>query len=111
MPPQPAPALADDAGAVVPADSPMERRRSARHAELTIATLQPSSGDASCDRQVMVCNLSLGGVGFRSAQRFAPGESYRITLGSGPLFLNARLCIVSCRSRPDGMYDVGAEFC
>lgn len=59
----------------------------------------------------MVCNLSLGGVGFRSPQRFAAGESYRITMGAGALFLNARLRIVSCRNRKDGTFDIGAEFC
>jgi len=88
-----------------------ERRRSHREPQMTVATLQPVNGDASVDRQVLVCNLSLGGVGFRSAQRFLPGEMYRITLGSGPLFLNARLRVVSCRARPDGTFDVGAAFC
>jgi hypothetical protein len=88
-----------------------ERRRSNREPQTTVATLQPVNGDASVDRQVLVFNLSLGGVGFRAAVRFLPGESYRITLGTGPLFLNARLRIVSCRARPDGTFDVGAAFC
>jgi hypothetical protein len=89
----------------------VERRRSTREAQMTVATLQPASGDASVDRQVLVCNLSLGGVGFRAAHRFQSGEVYRITLGTGPLFLNARLRIVSCRARTDGTFDVGAAFC
>ena len=114
------PRLPADADAPLEGESPLpqplsptgvERRRSHREPQMTVATLQPVNGDASVDRQVLVCNLSLGGVGFRSAGRFLPGESYRITLGSGPLFLNARLRIVSCRARPDGTFDVGAAFC
>jgi hypothetical protein len=93
------------------APSGRERRRSNRESQLTVATLQPASGDASVDRPVMVCNLSLGGVGFRAPQRYQSGEIYRITLGAGPLFLNARLRIVSCRARVDGTFDVGAAFC
>ena len=88
----------------------IERRRSNREPQMTVATLQPVNGDASVDRQVLVCNLSLGGVGFRSAHRFLPQEMYRITVGTGPLFLNARLRIVTCRARPDGTFDVGAAF-
>lgn len=88
-----------------------ERRRSERQEHLTAATLHPAAGDALVAHHTMVCNLSLGGVGFRSPQRFAPGEVWRITLGNGPLFLNARIRIITCRARPDGTYDLGAEFC
>ena len=88
-----------------------ERRRSPREQHLTAATLQPANGDASVEHQVLVCNLSLGGVGFRSHERFRVGETYRITLGTGPLFLNARIRIVNLRQRRDGTTDVGAEFC
>jgi hypothetical protein len=109
---------ADDlpAAAEAPLPQPLsptgiERRRSHREPQITVATLQPVNGDASVDRQVLVCNLSLGGVGFRSAIRFLAGEMYRITLGTGPLVLNARLRIVSCRVRADGTFDVGAAFC
>jgi len=111
--PAEAPATADVPAHVTQPNSPtgVERRRSHREPQMTVATLQPVNGDASVDRQVHVCNLSLGGVGFRSAQRFLPGEMYRITVGTGPLFLNARLRIVSCRARPDGTFDVGAAFC
>lgn len=104
---------AEDVSAPVPqptSPTGVERRRSHREPQMTVATLQPVNGDASVDRQVHVCNLSLGGVGFRSAQRFLPGETYRITVGTGPLFLNARLRIVSCRARADGTFDVGAAF-
>jgi hypothetical protein len=100
-----------NAAAVSPGPAGQERRRSTRESQLTVATLQPANGDASIELPVLVCNLSLGGVGFRASQRFQAGQTYRITLGAGPLFLNARLTIVSCRARADGTFDVGAAFC
>jgi hypothetical protein len=59
---------------------------------------------------VQVQDLSLGGVGFRSSEKFDVGETYRITLGKGPLFLNARVRIVNCRQVAYRLYHVGAEF-
>ena len=76
----------------------IDRRRSNRESQLTVATLQPASGDSSVERPVLVCNLSLGGVGFRASQRFQAGEIYRITLGAGPLFLNKGRRRLSSRS-------------
>ena len=88
-----------------------DRRRSARESHTARATLQPSSGDTMVQEDVVVENLSLGGVGFHSPQRYRPGSVWRITFGTGPLFLNARVRIVSCRQQGDGTYEVGAEFC
>ena len=110
--PRPAPATPAPAEAPARQDSPVpERRRSARNPHITTATLQPASGDASVDRPVLVCDLSLGGVGLRATHAFKVGSVFRISLGTGPLFLNARIRIVSCRPRPDGMFDVGSAFC
>ena len=78
------------------APSGIERRRSVREKLVAPAVLQPSSGDASVDRGVQVQDLSLGGVGFVATEKFDPGEVYRITLGKGPLLLNARVRIISC---------------
>jgi hypothetical protein len=91
----------------------VERRRSVREKVVAPAVLQPPSGDASVEAAhgVTVQDLSLGGVGFRAAEKFAPGETYRITLGKGPLLLNARVKIVSCRQVGHRQYHVGAEFC
>jgi hypothetical protein len=103
--PTPAPAPLPDKG--------VERRRSVREKVVAPAVLQPPSGDASIEAAhgVTVQDLSLGGVGFRAAEKFAPGETYRITLGKGPLLLNARVKIVSCRQVGHRQYHVGAEFC
>jgi hypothetical protein len=93
------------------APSGIERRRSVREKLVAPAVLQPSSGDASVDRGVQVQDLSLGGVGFVASEKFDPGEVYRITLGKGPLLLNARVRIVSCNKTAHRMYRCGAEFC
>ena len=91
----------------------VERRRSPREKHIAPAVLQPPSGDASAEAShgVTVQDLSLGGVGFRATEKFAPGETYRITLGKGPLLLNARIRIISCRLVAHRTYHVGAEFC
>jgi len=91
----------------------VERRRSVREKHIAPAVLQPPSGDASAEAAhgVTVQDLSLGGVGFRASEKFAPGETYRITLGKGPLLLNARVKIISCRQLGHRQYHVGAEFC
>src|SRR5688572_14195830 len=60
--------------------SAVERRRSPREKCVAPAVLQPPSGDASAEAShgVTVQDLSLGGVGFRASEKFAPGETYRI---------------------------------
>ena len=88
-----------------------DRRRSARQPHFVAATMQPPSGNAEVDEAVMVCDLSLGGVGLLCDHRYRLGTVWRITLGNGPLFLNAKVKVVSCRSRGDGRYDVGCAFC
>lgn len=87
-----------------------DRRRSAREAPFVPGTLQPASGSADLDDRVVVCNLSLGGVGLVCDHRYRLGTHWRITLGNGPLLLNAKVRVVSCRRRPDGRFDVGCEF-
>jgi hypothetical protein len=88
-----------------------DRRRTKREAHFVKATLQPASGNAEVDEAVLVCNLSLGGVGLLCDHRYRVNTVWRITLGHGPLLLNAKLRVVSCRARSDGRYDVGCAFC
>jgi len=101
------------APAPLPEKPGVERRRSVREKLVAPAVLQPPSGDASAEAAhgVTVQDLSLGGVGFRATEKFAPGETYRITLGKSPLLLNARVKIISCRQVGHRQYHVGAEFC
>jgi len=107
----PATVVAEPPKASTAGPSGVERRRSVREKLVAPAVLQPSSGDASVDRGVQVQDLSLGGVGFVASEKFDPGEVYRITLGKGPLLLNARVRIVSCNTTAHRMYRCGAEFC
>lgn len=88
-----------------------ERRRASRRPQSVQAVIAPASGDTIVQEPVTVRDLSLDGVGFRAPHRYACGALYRITLSSGPLFLNARLRIVACRKRRDGSHDVGGAFC
>jgi hypothetical protein len=104
-------AVAEPPKAAAAGPSGIERRRSVREKLVAPAVLQPSSGDASVDRGVQVQDLSLGGVGFVASEKFDPGEVYRITLGKGPLLLNARVRIVSCNKTAHRIYRCGAEFC
>ena len=103
--PKPSPAAAPEEHYTGP-----DRRRNPREPHYVSATLQPASGNAEVDEAVLVCNLSLGGVGLICDHRYRVNSVWRITLGHGPLFLNAKVRVASCRSRPDGRYDVGCAF-
>jgi hypothetical protein len=88
-----------------------ERRRHPREPHSVPATLHPASGNTDLTEDVMVSDLSIGGVGLICGRRFEKDSFWRITLGNGPLYLNAKLRVVCCRDRADGRYDVGCEFC
>jgi hypothetical protein len=60
--------------------------------------------------QVLVLNISTGGLGFRAPVPFRRGSLYGMKIGTGPLHLKARLQIVSSRAAPDGGFSVGARF-
>ena len=89
----------------------VERRKSTRQ-PLGAVGLLSVDGDSEFKNQleVLVLDVSLGGVGFRSPVAFRVGAVYALRIGSGPLHLKARLRIVSSRTRDDGMFDVGAKF-
>jgi hypothetical protein len=87
------------------------RRRHPRELHLVAATIQPASGNADVDEAVVVGNLSLGGVGLICSHAYRLDTVWRITLGNGPLFLNAKIRVVNCRVRQDGKFDVGCTFC
>jgi hypothetical protein len=98
--------------AVAAADrrSGAERRRSPRQAHPTVATVTRMGTGPAHALQVMVINVSLHGVGFRSPVSFDDGALYQIRIGTGPLLLESRLRVVSSRHRADGLHDVGGEF-
>ncbi|CAN5512655.1 hypothetical protein BH09PLA1_BH09PLA1_07050 [soil metagenome] len=88
-----------------------ERRKSHREPVTTLGMLR-CLDDSEFERpkQVMIHNVSLHGVGFRSMERLDGDLTYVIEIGVGPLHLTGQLQIVRNRTRPDGTYDVGAEF-
>ena len=88
-----------------------DRRRTPRHPHFVAATLPPADGNTDLDQAVLVCNLSIGGVGLLCDHRYVVDTVWRITLGNGPLFLNAKVRVRSCRPRSDGRFDVGCQFC
>jgi hypothetical protein len=75
------------------------------------ATLQPASGNADVDEAILVCNLSLGGVGLLCDHRYTLGTVWRVTLGNRAAVPQRKVRVVSCRPRADGRYDVGCTFC
>ena len=97
-----------------PALEAMDRRRSLRQSHATLAVILPDTTGPSAQEppqlQVMLIDISRHGVGFRSPASFDPGAVHRIRIGTGPLYLESRLRIASCRPRQDGLYDIGAEF-
>jgi hypothetical protein len=93
----------------------IERRRSTREPVITPGTLRALTdrGQHSLDpgQQVLVTDVSLHGVGFRSHQLLSADTKYTIEIGVGPLHLRSRMRVVRIRRRADGTYDIGAEFC
>ena len=89
----------------------IDRRRSIRHplGATGTVTLDESPTDPR-QLQVMVMNVSLHGVGFRSAVAFTEGATFQMRIGAGPLHLSSRFQVVSSRMRGDGTWDVGGKF-
>jgi len=88
-----------------------ERRRSAREQVVTVGMVRALSHDDAGAEQVLVTNVSMHGVGFRSTRPLPVGYRFHVEIGVGPLHLNSRFRVVRCRIREDGTYDVGGEFC
>ena len=103
-------ALAEPAASV--ATTGAERRRSVREARQVNAWLsEPKNGSrAAAQQQVVVNDLSLHGVGFRSERKLERHAAHWIVIASETLHLSTRLKVVSVRERAEGGYDVGAEF-
>ena len=88
-----------------------DRRRSIRHplGACGVISLDLNATDPK-QLQVMVINVSLHGVGFRSPVVFEVGERHAMRIGAGPLHLSSNFEVVNVIHREDGMYDVGAKF-
>ena len=89
----------------------MDRRRSIRHplGATGVVMLDENPTDPR-QLQVMVLNVSLHGVGFRSPVEFQEGAVFQVRIGAGPLHLASKFQVVSSRMRGDGTWDVGGKF-
>lgn len=88
-----------------------ERRRSPREPYTATAWLSAEAGNSKSHQQrVSVFDLSLHGVGFRSARPMERDSVRWMVMGAGSLQVSSRLRVVASRPGVDGGYDVGAEF-
>jgi hypothetical protein len=89
-----------------------DRRRSERILQHLPAWVGGESSDrAARGRNVVVHDLSLGGVGFHDpAGTYRPGATHWLIVNGGPMRLSTRMRIITCRENPEGGYDVGAAF-
>jgi hypothetical protein len=87
-----------------------DRRRSPRQEYAATAWISPESGVIGHDRQVVVVDLSLHGVGFTSERGFEQDAIHWIVIGHGMLRASSRIRVVSCRQNDSGHFDCGAEF-
>ena len=87
-----------------------QRRRGGRFCAEVEAMLYEEGVEAS-GRAVMLTNVSLEGVCFRSPTPLALGSVHVIHLDVEYMWLNSRFEIVRCDRRDeDGVYEVGGEF-
>jgi hypothetical protein len=87
-----------------------ERRQSGREAAVTPGLLRSLDEPRSTSQQVLVMDVSLHGVGFRSARKLATGSRFEIEIAEGTLRLTSRLHVVRTVLRLDGTYEIGGEF-
>src|SRR5689334_3662256 len=89
-----------------------DRRRSVRHPLGTVGVVmaENEAEPSGSSLQVLVFNLSIHGAGLRSPTAVEIATKKRVRLGNGPLLVSALFHVVSCRLRPDGTSDIGAEF-
>ena len=94
VPPQPPPRTMEQV---------RERRRTKRIGTLTHGRVN--------DVNVQVLDVSLDGVGFCSAVPFELHAKHPIVIGNGPMYLEARIEVVSVRAKRNGTWVIGAVFC
>ncbi len=87
-----------------------ERRSHPRQARAELAFLCDSDEPTASGREVLVCDLSLGGVGLRCDFRLAPGALFHLKPAGSPR-VSARIRVVASRQNPDLTWSIGARFC
>ena len=88
-----------------------ERRRGYRQAIRATAMLRPIARNGTSESTpIHVYELSISGIGFSCRSPLDIGTVWRFDLVEKRQ-TPRRAEIRSCRQRPDGMYDHGAQFC
>jgi hypothetical protein len=89
-----------------------DRRMSQRLAQRIPAWVGgESSNRGAKGRNVIVTDLSMGGVGFHDAAApYRPGATHWMIINGGPMRMSTRMRVVSCRDNANGGYDIGAAF-
>jgi hypothetical protein len=72
--------------------------------------LRPTADGSGEPLVVHVFDLSMHGVGFSCARPLEIGTVFRFSM-SDRRRTASRVEVCRCRARPDGMFDVGAQFC
>lgn len=88
-----------------------DRRRAHREAVVAIGRMV---GDPNQPRhepiKVLVCDLSLRGVSFRTGSSVSVGDLFDFRLCLGPLRVQSRIRVVRTRLLSDGTTQAGCEF-
>jgi hypothetical protein len=87
-----------------------DRRRSMRQPMVSNAWLSPEASKQGPSILVVVCDISMNGVGFTSDTLLNKGEIYWIVMEAACLRASGRIRIVNSRERSCGGYECGAEF-
>ena len=99
-------------GAIEPAISLNERRRSERREYVVEAFIISPTATSDAERkEVTSINLSRHGIAFDFDQPLAKKTYYRMEIALGGQKTVTEVRIVSCLPVEEGMYQVGAEFC
>lgn len=88
-----------------------DRRRAHREAVVAIGRMATGHDRTRHEPvKVLVCDLSLRGVSFRSTSAISVGEVFDFSLCLGPLRVQSRIRVVRTRALTDGTTQAGCEF-
>jgi hypothetical protein len=87
-----------------------DRRRSPRQTFVATAWLSAEAGSCGKNHHIVVTDLSLHGLGFKSDVVLEPDAIHWMVLEAGGLRASSRIRIASCREDGNGSFECGGEF-
>lgn len=88
-----------------------DHRRAHRETVVAIGRIAGDPGQTRRESvKVLVCDLSLRGVSFRSTAPVSVGDLFDFRLCLGPLRVQSRIRVVRTRTMADGTTQAGCEF-